>query len=91
MSISRPLMRPLRRVSLSVFVPAFLLTCCTLSSQKEQRGVRNIILVHGAWADGSGWRGVYDILAEDGYNISTVQEPAAWRNKPSWMLGGRGG
>jgi len=30
---------------------------------KAQRsGVKNIVLVHGAWADGSGWRGVYDIL-----------------------------
>jgi pimeloyl-ACP methyl ester carboxylesterase len=32
-------------------------------------------LVHGAWADGSGWKGVYDILVKDGYNVSVVQEP----------------
>jgi pimeloyl-ACP methyl ester carboxylesterase len=32
-------------------------------------------LVHGAWADGSGWKGVYDILVKDGYNVSIVQEP----------------
>jgi len=37
--------------------------------------VKNIVLVHGAWADGSGWKGVYDILAKDGYNVSIVQEP----------------
>ncbi len=37
--------------------------------------VRNIVLVHGAWADGSGWRGVYDILSKDGFNVSIVQEP----------------
>ena len=37
--------------------------------------VKNIVLVHGAWADGSGWRGVYDILVKDGYNVSIVQEP----------------
>lgn len=37
--------------------------------------VRNVVLVHGAWADGSGWRGVYDILVKDGYNVSIVQEP----------------
>ena len=35
----------------------------------------NVILVHGAWADGSGWKGVYDILVKDGYNVSIVQEP----------------
>ena len=33
------------------------------------------MLVHGAWADGSGWKGVYDILVKDGYNVSIVQEP----------------
>ena len=37
--------------------------------------VRNIVLVHGAWADGSGWKGVRDILVKDGYNVSIVQEP----------------
>lgn len=37
--------------------------------------VKNIVLVHGAWADGSGWKGVYDILVKDGYNVSIVQEP----------------
>jgi pimeloyl-ACP methyl ester carboxylesterase len=37
--------------------------------------VKNIVLVHGAWADGSGWKGVYDILVKDGFNVSIVQEP----------------
>ena len=37
--------------------------------------VKNIVLVHGAWADGSGWKGVYDILVKDGFNVSMVQEP----------------
>jgi pimeloyl-ACP methyl ester carboxylesterase len=49
--------------------------CCTLAAQTEQPPVRNIVLVHGAWADGSGWKGVYDILVKDGYNVSIVQEP----------------
>jgi pimeloyl-ACP methyl ester carboxylesterase len=46
-----------------------------LSAQKPNRPVHNVVLVHGAWADGSGWKGVYDILAKNGYNISIVQEP----------------
>jgi pimeloyl-ACP methyl ester carboxylesterase len=46
-----------------------------LSAQNEEHRVRNIVLVHGAWADGSGWKGVYDILIKDGYNVSIVQEP----------------
>ena len=46
-----------------------------LSAQNNEHRVRNIVLVHGAWADGSGWKGVYDILVKDGYNVSIVQEP----------------
>jgi len=45
----------------------------TLNAQPPK--VKNIVLVHGAWADGSGWKGVYDILVKDGYNVSMVQEP----------------
>jgi len=45
-----------------------------LSAERNQR-VQNIVLVHGAWADGSGWKGVYDILVKDGYKVSIVQEP----------------
>lgn len=36
---------------------------------------RNIVLVHGAFADGSGWRGVYDNLTGRGYRVSIVQNP----------------
>jgi pimeloyl-ACP methyl ester carboxylesterase len=43
--------------------------------QAQNNPVKNIVLVHGAWADGSGWKGVYDILVRDGYNVSLVQEP----------------
>ena len=35
--------------------------------------VHNVVLVHGAYVDGSGWRGVYDLLTADGYNVSVVQ------------------
>jgi pimeloyl-ACP methyl ester carboxylesterase len=37
--------------------------------------VRNIVLVHGAWADGSGWKAVSDILMASGYRVSIVQQP----------------
>jgi len=37
--------------------------------------VKNIVLVHGAFVDGSGWKPVYEILTKDGYNVSVVQEP----------------
>src|SRR6266403_1073588 len=65
----------LRATSQSVCIVLLLLTCCTLAAQSEEPRVRNIVLVHGAWADGFGWKGVYDILVKDGYNVSIVQEP----------------
>lgn len=41
----------------------------------DDQSVRNIVLVHGAFADGSGWRGVYDELTSRGYRVSIVQNP----------------
>ena len=37
--------------------------------------VKNVVIVHGAFADGSGWRRVADILGKDGYTVTVVQEP----------------
>lgn len=38
-------------------------------------GITNVVLVHGAFADGSGWRGVYDNLTQRGYRVTVVQNP----------------
>jgi pimeloyl-ACP methyl ester carboxylesterase len=35
--------------------------------------VRNVVLVHGGFVDGSGWQGVYELLRADGFNVSVVQ------------------
>ena len=75
MSKSMKAMRVARRISQSFCIVLLLLTSGPLSAQNQQHRIRNIVLVHGAWADGSGWKGVYDILAKDGYNVSIVQEP----------------
>jgi pimeloyl-ACP methyl ester carboxylesterase len=37
--------------------------------------VKNIVLVHGGFVDGSGWQGVYQALKNDGYTVSIVQNP----------------
>ncbi len=37
--------------------------------------VKNVVLVHGAFADGSGWRGVYERLTARGYRVTVVQNP----------------
>ena len=37
--------------------------------------VRNVVLVHGGFVDGSGWQGVYDSLTRDGFRVAIVQNP----------------
>ncbi len=38
-------------------------------------GIKNVVLVHGAFADGSGWAAVAKILKQDGYTVSVAQPP----------------
>jgi pimeloyl-ACP methyl ester carboxylesterase len=37
--------------------------------------LRNVVLVHGGFVDGSGWQGVYESLTRDGFRVSVVQNP----------------
>ncbi len=41
----------------------------------DDQVIRNVVLVHGAFADASGWRGVYDDLTARGYRVTMVQNP----------------
>jgi pimeloyl-ACP methyl ester carboxylesterase len=68
-------MRFVRGISQALCIILLLLSSGALCAQNDEHRVRNIVLVHGAWADGSGWRGVYDILVKDGFNVTIVQEP----------------
>ncbi|HEV7252090.1 MAG TPA: alpha/beta hydrolase [Mesorhizobium sp.] len=52
-------------------IPAFAQSSGTAAAP----AVQNIVLVHGAFADGSGWRGVYERLTAKGYRVSIVQNP----------------
>ena len=47
----------------------------TAGAPARAEPIKNVVLVHGAFADGSGWRRVADILGKDGYTVSIVQEP----------------
>ena len=47
----------------------------TAGSRALTQEVMNVVLVHGAFADGSGWRGVYDELNRRGYRVTIVQNP----------------
>src|ERR671914_1663181 len=46
-----------------------------MSTNPQDRSRPTVVLVHGAWADGSGWRGVYDLLRQDGHEVRVVQNP----------------
>ena len=60
------------------FVLSFLCVTAGLAAgagQAPPNPVKNIVLVHGALTDGSSWRGVYDILTQDGFHVRVVQQP----------------
>ena len=59
----------------SAIVATALLAMTGTGSAIAAPAVKNVVIVHGAFADGSGWRGVSDILEKDGFNVSIVQEP----------------
>ncbi len=43
----------------------------------QSTGVKNVLLIHGTFADGSGWEGVFKILTSKGYHVTIVQNPCS--------------
>jgi pimeloyl-ACP methyl ester carboxylesterase len=61
---------------LAVFIGLTLLLGKTASvAAATPTGIKNVVLVHGAFADGSGWDAVAKILEKDGYTVSVAQPP----------------
>jgi pimeloyl-ACP methyl ester carboxylesterase len=61
---------------MKIFVSALTLLLSVATAQAGNPvSAKNIVIVHGAFADGSGWEGVYRILTNDGYNVTIVQNP----------------
>jgi pimeloyl-ACP methyl ester carboxylesterase len=60
---------------ISTIAAALMITAATLSPVKVNAQVKNIVLVHGAFADGSGFQNLYMILKAKGYNVSVVGNP----------------
>ena len=50
-------------------------TTLKVAAAPPPTGIKNVVLVHGAFADGSGWEAVANILKKDGYTVSVVQHP----------------
>jgi pimeloyl-ACP methyl ester carboxylesterase len=63
------------RAMLGVASIALLSALSGTTVRAQSNPVKNIVLVHGAWVDGYGWKAVYDILVKDGYNVTVVQQP----------------
>ncbi|HSC37996.1 MAG TPA: alpha/beta hydrolase [Chitinophagaceae bacterium] len=59
---------------LALFIACFTISSNSLFAQSDP-GVKNIVIVHGAFADGSGWENVFGILKGHGYNVTMVQNP----------------
>jgi pimeloyl-ACP methyl ester carboxylesterase len=47
----------------------------TMAHAEPKLAAKDIVIVHGALVDGSGWRAVHDILSKDGFHVTIVQEP----------------
>src|SRR3984957_18138615 len=54
---------------------AFSCLLLNIASPAIAEPVKNIVLVHGAWVNGSGWKPVYDILVKHGYHVSIAEHP----------------
>src|SRR3974390_266221 len=50
-------------------------TTLKVTAAPPPTGIKNVVLVHGAFADGSGWEAVANILKKDGYTVAVVQHP----------------
>jgi hypothetical protein len=56
------------------FAVALIASSFEVASPPAEKPV-SVVLVHGAFVDGSGWQAVYDILTKDGYEVLIVQNP----------------
>jgi len=82
--MKRKLRKPMNTKSLKACLNRFLVAAVILSTSlfaftpnanAQGTPVKNIVLVHGAFADGSGFKAVYEILTKKGYNVTVVQNP----------------
>ena len=70
-SLKQPFVRTLSLVGITMSFMFFLTNNLIAQATK----VKNVLLVHGAFADGSGWLEVAKLLEKDGYTVSVLQEP----------------
>ena len=64
-----------QRTLLGLVVTALLARAAPVFAQTAPQGVKNIVFVHGAFADGSSWAKVIPLLKAKGYHVTAVQNP----------------
>src|SRR5437879_4104412 len=67
-----------QRMAWTLLSVAALVLCLggmSMSQTNAKQLVKNVVLVHGGFVDGSGWEGVYSALKKKGYNVTIVQNP----------------
>ncbi|QSB21176.1 alpha/beta hydrolase [Pseudomonas sp. 15A4] len=67
----------MNRINASLLLSVFTAGALALgvADAAQAAPVKNIVLVHGAFVNGSGWKPVYEILRKDGYNVSIAEHP----------------
>jgi len=61
----------------AALILSLLFTAVNVNAQAKNAApkIKNVVLVHGAFADGSGYRALYEVLTKKGYNVTIVQNP----------------
>lgn len=68
-------MNPLQRLITKIFLTSIILLSIQTTMNAQSTPVKDIVIVHGAFADGSGWEAVYALLTTRGYSVTVVQNP----------------
>jgi len=63
------------RIKMHLITALFVLLMLGLQSFAQVPAAKNVVIVHGAFADGSGWKKVYEILTDKGFHVTIVQNP----------------
>jgi pimeloyl-ACP methyl ester carboxylesterase len=72
-AIARKLRTPITLAVLPIIAMMLGMGKDLMAQTHESAAVKNVVLVHGGFVDGSGWQAVYKALKKNGYNVSIVQ------------------
>jgi pimeloyl-ACP methyl ester carboxylesterase len=70
----------MKKLIYSALLFCSLLIISVMTNAQTAAGIKNIVIVHGAFADGSGWQSVYELLTKQGYHVTIVQNPLSSLN-----------